>query len=155
MSRDSRWSVHTIYRTLGEIRKVAEGTYPEGRLQNAFGSWKEEASASDPADLFRVYCEKRNCLEPLLRGFGAVQNTTPISKNKVRVETTRGQSFELAENEGAFGISLYEGKLQLAKIRLLDRLDQVRKNARDFQNQKLATAPVDGGAPDPQKGDPQ
>jgi len=144
LNRDSRWSIHTIFRTLREIQTVAQKTYPTGNADQALGSWKEEAQASDPPDLFRVYCDKRNCLKPLLDGFGAVTQTTAVSESKASVTTTRGRSFELIKNENNWGIALYDKELQQAKIRLLDRLKQVRKNGREFEQQKLATGGGDG-----------
>lgn len=139
LNRDSQWSLQTIFRTLGEIRQLARQSYPKENIDEAFGSWAEEAKTSSPEEMFRVYCQKRNCLKPLVNGFGAVKRVVAVSESRVRVETTRGHRFELIQNEGRYGIALYDEELMRAKIRLLDRLEQVRKNAREFEDQKLAT----------------
>jgi hypothetical protein len=138
LDRESHWSVQTIHRTLGEIHALALRSYPENTRQAAYGSWHNEAEAVDPAAVFETYCKRRQCLEKAALGFGAVVKNVSIDANTVQIETTRGGRFEMNEAEGRWGLGMFKEELQQAKISLLDRLNQVKKNAAEFDQQRLA-----------------
>ena len=138
LDRDSHWSAQTIHRTLGEIRELAARSYPEKARQSAFGSWHNEAAVDDPAGVFEAYCNRRQCLKKVALGFGAVVKKIPVDANTTQIETTRGGRFEMNEADGKWGLGLFKEELQQAKISLLDRLKQVKKNASAFDEQRKA-----------------
>ena len=146
LDRDSRWSLQTIHRTLAEMRKLVEASYPEQRRAGAYGTWGAEAATPSPAALFDVFCRERRCLAELARGFGAVVGVAEGAPGTVTVETTRGGRFVLADREGEWGLATWCAELQAGKIHLLDALEQVRANARAFELQRRAVG--DGGAGD-------
>jgi hypothetical protein len=138
LDRESHWSVQTIHRTLGEIYELASRSYPENMRQSAYGSWHDEAEAEDPVGVFETYCKRRQCLEKVAIGFGAVVKSVFIDSNTTQIETTRGGRFEMNEAEGRWGLGMFKEELQQAKISLLDRLNQVKRNAAEFDEQRLA-----------------
>jgi hypothetical protein len=138
LDRDSRWSIQTIHQYLKEASSLVKKSYPADKRQNAYGSWREEAFASDPEAVFETWCLKRRCLEQVAKGFGAIVKTTTIKPDNVVVKTTRGHSFPLFFAEGRWGLSLFREELQKGKLRALDRIEQVRKNAAEYEEQRLA-----------------
>ncbi|MDJ0761812.1 MAG: hypothetical protein QNJ97_02390 [Myxococcota bacterium] len=138
LDRDSQWSVQTIYRALSEISTLANATYPDSRRRDAYGSWAGLSKAPDPAGLFEAYCRQQNCLDRIKKGFGAVINVVKKSRNAVLLETTRGGQFEMRQAEGRFGLALFQEALQREKIRVLDRLGQVKQDARAFDEMRKA-----------------
>ena len=90
LERDSRWSCHTIYKTLVEMRQIVETSYPANMVRGAYGSWFEEAQSANPEELFAIYCGKRRCLEEIAQGFGAIVKITPAGGNAVLVEDHPG-----------------------------------------------------------------
>jgi hypothetical protein len=77
-------------------------------------------------------------LEKVSPGFGAVVKTVAVDSNTAVIETTRRQQFAMNEADGRWGLGLFKEQLQQAKISLLDRLKQVKKNAAEFEEQRLA-----------------
>ena len=142
LDRESQWSVQTMHRTLGKIRVLALRSYPENMRDSAYGSWRHEAAADDPPDLFARFCRRNQCMARLVRGFGAVTRATPVHSDMVQIDTTRGERFEMSRADGRWGLGLYRVELQQAKIHLLDRLRQVEKNAREYDQQRTAGVEV-------------
>ncbi|MCP4599281.1 MAG: hypothetical protein GY847_01870 [Proteobacteria bacterium] len=138
LGRDSRWSIQTIHRTLVEIRSLVDRSYPAHLKNSAYGIWLEEAHTADPAEMFDAYCKKQHCLKKVARGFGASVNVIRQGPDIVVIETTRGQRFEMFWAENRWGLTLFRDDLQKAKIRILDRKKQVKRNAIEHDNQKLA-----------------
>jgi hypothetical protein len=138
LDRDSHWSIQTIHRTLAEIHELADRSYPEHLRRSAYGSWGTEAEADDPPGVFKAYCQRRQCVEKVSLGFGAVVKIVPVNSNTVEIATTRGKRFVMNEADGRWGLGLFKDELQQAKISLLDRLKQVKKNAAEFDEQRLA-----------------
>ncbi len=138
LERDSRWSIYTIHRTLVEMRALVEKSYPEELRGSAYGVWSEEAAAPTPEAMFEIYCKKRKCLESMAKGFGAVTKVTPNGPDMVVVETVRGATYKMARAAGKWGLDLYREELYNEKLRLLDRLEQVRINAKQYDEQRLA-----------------
>jgi len=141
LDRDSRWSIHSIHRTLAETRKIVERSYPadEGARRKAFGRWFEESAARDPEGMFEIYCAKRRCLHDLARGFGAVAETRPEGEGAVALRTARGGEYVMLAVEGEWGLATWRDELVDAKIRLADNLKQVRLNAAAYEEQRVAT----------------
>lgn len=138
LDRESHWSVQTIHRTLGEIHELVVRFYPENMHRTAYGSWQKEVAAADPPEVFDMYCQRSRCLEKVSPGFGAVVKTVAADSNTVVIETTRRQQFAMNEADGRWGLGIFKEQLQQAKISLLDRLKQVKKNAAEFEEQRLA-----------------
>ena len=99
LDRDSRWSLCTIHRTLGEIRQVVEASYPEAERASAYGLFKEEATAATPEAMFEIYCKKLKCMEQVARGFGAIQQVHELGPDRVEVVTSRGKAFQMARKD--------------------------------------------------------
>ena len=133
------WALQTIYKTLTEIRTIADRSYPEHRKAEAFGSWREEAGAKSAAELFEIFCKKRKCLATIASGFGAVGTVHKTETNRAQVETMRGQRFEMAKYDGKFGLATFQEELLAAKLRFIDSLKQVKQNARAFEEQRAAS----------------
>lgn len=140
LDRDSRWSVHTIHRTLRETREIVERSYPadEKARQEAFGSWGAESAGASPHEMFRAFCARKRCLHRLARGFGAVVGVEK-SEGAATVKTSKGESFPMYNAEGEWGLSTYRDELLEAKIRLADNLKQVRLNGAAYEEQRVAT----------------
>ncbi len=140
LDRNSRWSLHSIHKTLKEIRELADRSYPKDKKEgkSLYGGWTAEANADDVRQMFKAFCARNNCLKTIARGFGAVAK---IENNGDRadVTTTRDATFHMIVADGEWGLATYEEELQKAKIRLADNLKQVRRNAADFDEQRLAT----------------
>lgn len=139
LDRDSRWSLQTIHKTLGRIKALAEESYPPEKRDAALGSWAEEAEAKDPATLFGIYCDERGWMRDLPPRFGPAREISiSDGSNRARITTIRGGSIELLAHDGKWGLSDFGEQLAADKIRLLDRLERVEKNAAAFEEQRLA-----------------
>jgi len=138
LDRDSRWSVQTIYKTMVQMRTLVESTYPQERQKEAYGTFSSMSSSTSDADLFERFCLSQNCLETISQGFGAVVKTEPQTDILVQVTTTRKAAFAMSLADGQWGLSIYQKQLQDAKIRLLDRHEQVKKNAAAFRETRAA-----------------
>lgn len=146
LDRDSRWSVQTIHKYLREASSLVEKAYPQDQRKGAFGSWREEAAAADPEAAFEAWCLERRCLERVVEGFGAIVKIDETAPDTVVVETTRGGSFEMFLAEGRWGLAIFRGELQEGKLRALDRLEQIKANASEFDEQARAV-----GSPAPER----
>lgn len=145
LDRDSRWATGSIHRLLGEMRELVDRSYPADRRSRALGTWAAEARAADPAALFDTFCAERRCLARLARGFGAVTEVTDRTASRAVVRTTRGARFPMACADGEWGLAIYRDELQQAKIHLGDALEQVRRNAAAYDDQRI----VSGGEGNP------
>jgi hypothetical protein len=141
LDRSSRWSIQTIHKTLAEMRALVDGSYPAERRvgSSIFGAWETAAAAADDAGTFAAFCERRGCMAEIADGFGAVVSTRDLGAERAEVTTTRGRAFALARAGGAWGLSTYADELAAEKIRLADKLAQVRIDARAFDEQRRAT----------------
>ncbi len=141
LDRDSRWSLFSIHRTLKAIGEIVDRSYPADRRDPVavFGTWAKAAGSKDPHEMFSVFCSRRDCLRELARGLGAVTEISALTETAATVKTTRGGSFQMARAGGEWGLATYRDELIKEKIRLGDNLDQVRRNAVDFDEQRLAT----------------
>lgn len=141
LDRASRWSIQTIHKTLAEMRSLVDGSYPEGRRSGApiYGAWENATAAPDGAGTFAVFCERRGCMKEIAAGFGAVVSVREIGEGRAEVTTTRGRSFALASADGAWGLATFGEELAREKIRLADKLAQVRIDAKAFDEQRRAT----------------
>lgn len=137
------WALQTIHKTLAQMRSVVEQSYPDSRKAEAYGSWKEEAATQNAAELFEVFCKKRKCLESIISGFGAVKRVHETDANRAAVETVRGKQYEMAQYDGIFGLATYQKELWAAKLRFIDSLKQVKKNAKAFEEQRAASGQVE------------
>jgi hypothetical protein len=152
LDRDGRWSIQTIQRTLAEMRHAVEQSYPASLQQRAYGRWSAETLAKTPPELFSIYCKRNHCFDKISSGFGAIVSRKEVDASTVELETTRGQKFVLRVDAGRWGISLFTKDLLSEKIRLLDRLKQINKSAREFDEQRQAGSAEDfrsdkGGCP--------
>jgi hypothetical protein len=138
LDRESRWSLCTIHRTLLDIRREVESSYPEEKRESAFGLFGEEALTETPEEMFEVYCRDRRCLEKVARGYGAVKHVRHTGADTAEITTTRGQVFRMVRAGGQWGLDLFGDELRTIKVRMIDRLKQVRANAKQYQEQKLA-----------------
>ena len=138
LDRDSRWSVQTMHKLLLEMRTLVDASYPEDKRAAAMGAWADEVAAADDGELFAIHCAKRRCFEPLIQGFGAVTSVTQVGEQRSAVVTTRGGQFILDLRDGRYGLSEFQQELQQDKIRLFDRLEQVKKNAKDYEETRRA-----------------
>ena len=139
LDRESRWALQTIHKTLVEMRTVVDASYPESRRTQAFGTWGEEARTNTPEEMFKVFCRKRKCLTAIAAGFGAVKAVSETETALALVETIRGKSFEMARFDGKWGLSIFQKELLAAKLRFIDSLKQVQRNAKAFEEQRVAS----------------
>ena len=116
-------------------------SYPADRRDPVavFGTWAKAAKAKDAHEVFSAFCSGRDCLRQLARGLGAVTEISDLTGTAATIKTTRGDSFQMACADGEWGLATYRDELIKEKIRLGDNLDQVRRNAADFDEQRLAT----------------
>ncbi len=138
LDQESRWSLCTIHRTLVDIRKLVEKSYPVSARDSAYGMFKAEAGAKTPEEMFEIFCDKRKCLERVARGYGAVQTVRKTGTDRVEITTSRGATFAMAQAEGRWGLDIFGDELQKTKLRMIDRLEQVKENARQYEAQRLA-----------------
>jgi hypothetical protein len=141
LDRASRWSIQTIHKTLAEMRSLVEGSYPADRRGGAsiYGAWETAAAAADDAGTFAAFCARRACMEEIAAGFGAVVSAREIGAGRAEIATTRGGRFAFAAADGAWGLATWGEELAAEKIRLADKLAQVRVDARAFDEQRRAT----------------
>jgi hypothetical protein len=141
LDRDSRWSVQTIQRTLAEMRGLVERSYPADRRSGRaiYGEWETAAAATDAPGVFAAFCERRRCMADLAAGLGTVVAVRRIDAGRAETTTTRGRTFALAAPDGAWGLAIYGAELAAEKIRLADKLAQVRIDAKAFEEQARAT----------------
>ena len=141
LDRDSRWSIQTIHRTLAEMRALVERSYPADRRAGPkiYGAWETAAAQADAAGTFAAFCASRGCMTEIVAGFGAVANVKNVDAGRAQITTTRGRTFTLAAADGAWGLATYGAELAAEKIRLADKLAQVRIDAREFDEQRRAT----------------
>ena len=141
LDRDSRWSIQTIHRTLAETRALVERSYPADRRAGStiYGAWETAAAQADGAGAFVAFCARRGCMTELAAGFGAVAHVKNVGAGRAEITTTRGGTYTLAAVEGEWGLATYGAELAAEKIRLADKLQQVRIDARAFDEQRRAT----------------
>jgi hypothetical protein len=141
LDRSSRWSIQTIYKTLAEMRLLVDGSYPADRRTGSsiYGAWETAAAASDSAGTFAAFCARRGCMAEITDGFGAVVSVKKIGGERAEITTTRGRAFPMASADGEWGLVTYGDELAAEKIRLADKLAQVRIDARAFDEQRRAT----------------
>jgi hypothetical protein len=141
LDRDSRWSIQTIHKTLAEMRALVERSYPADRRAGSaiYGAWDAAAAQADDAGTFAAFCERRRCMEEISAGFGAVASAKSVGAARTDITTTRGRTFELAVADGAWGLATYGAELAAEKIRIADKLAQVRIDAKAFDEQRRAT----------------
>jgi hypothetical protein len=144
LDRASRWSIQTIHKILVEMRALVDGSYPIDRRTGSsiYGAWETAAAASDDAGTFAAFCVRRGCMAEFVDGFGAVVSVNETGGERAEITTTRGRVFAMASADGAWGLSTYGDELAAEKIRLADKLSQVRIDARAFDEQRRATGAV-------------
>ncbi|MBN2340447.1 MAG: hypothetical protein JXX29_01150 [Deltaproteobacteria bacterium] len=137
---ETRWSVSSVHKLLSQIRSQVEKSYPKDQMlrDSVYGKWKFAADAETAQEMFHRMCEETQCLQELAKGFGAVKTVTREG-NTATVETMRGKRFPLRRTKGKWGLVLFEEKLNGEKIRLSDSLKQVKRNAAEYEQQRLAT----------------
>ena len=141
LDRESRWSIQTIHKLLSEMRALVDGAYPAERRIGAavYGAWESAAAAADDAGTFAAFCERRACVAEIAAGFGAVVSARELPRGRAEVTTTRGRTFVLESADGAWGLATYREELAAEKIRLADKIVQVRIDAAAFEEQRRAT----------------
>lgn len=140
LDRDSRWSVHTIHRSLVEARELVERSYPEDQQAGALGTWSAASRAADPAEAFSVMAVARGWPALVAAGFGAAVEVRQGDAEEAEITTTRGRILPFAARDGEWGLALWREKLRQDKLRVLDILEQVRENADAFDEQRAALA---------------
>ncbi|HUT79482.1 MAG TPA: hypothetical protein VM285_17425 [Polyangia bacterium] len=138
LDRDSRWSVETIHRALVEGRALVGRSYPEQSRPAALGAWNEAARAETPAGCFAALAAARGWPARVAAGLGAAVEVRETGPGAAEVTTTRGQRFPFAARDGEWGLSLWAAELGRDKLRVLDNLEQIRRNAREFDEQRAA-----------------
>ena len=139
------YRIETIHKYLKEASALVSSSYPKERQEDAMGTWVEEAGASDPERAFAAWCVKRRCLEEVSKGFGAVAKIEDKGEGMVAVSTTRDGVFEMSQADGRWGLAIFAEELGAGKLRALDRLEQIRKNAQEFRQQRAAVGAEDQG----------
>ena len=147
LDRDSRWSVETIHRSLLEARSLVERSYPEHSRAGALGTWEEASRSATPAEAFAALAGQRGWSGLVAAGFGAAVDVRETGPDEAEVETTRGVSLPFAARDGRWGLALWREDLQRDKLRALDILEQIRKNALEFDLRRAALE----GAPSGEK----
>lgn len=137
LDRDSRWSLQTIHRTVLAMRTLVENSYPKEARLLALGSFTGLSRTQSPAQCFAAYCTDRRCMDLLLRGFGAVERQE-VSGSRVILETVRQGRFPMVQTEEGFGLALYSADLSALKLRALDTLAEIERNAKEYEEQRLA-----------------
>lgn len=140
LDTETRWSVSTVYKLLKEIRKTVETSYPQDPALRAsvYGKWKEEVLATNVEQMFEILCKKRNCLTTIAQGYGAATSLEQ-SGETASIMTVRNKRFKMRKTKDTWGIVLFDGELSREKIRLADSLKQVKRNAAEYEQQRLAT----------------
>jgi hypothetical protein len=142
LDRDSRWSLHSIFKLLKEADHIMQTSYPKNgnAKEAALGPWKEESKAKSAKEMFAIFCKKQRCMDRLTEGFGAILKVSKKSENEVTITTTRKKKFNLWKSaDGKWGLSTYKEKLEEQKIRLGDVLSQIKINAAQYAQQQKAT----------------
>jgi len=141
LDRDSRWSIQSINRILIETSTLVKNSYPDDKniRTSAFGKWEEEAQSKTPKEMFEVFCKKRHCLKKIASGFGAIVQLENIGEMLVKIKTTKNVTFSLSKADELWGLSIFKDELQREKIRLADNLNQIRINAKEYEEHRLAT----------------
>ena len=140
LDRDSRWSVETIHRSLTEARDLVERSYPGPARVGALGAWSQVALAATPAAAFAALAAERGWTAALSAGFGAAAEVRRTGPEEAEAITTRGARLSFARHDGDWGLALWSAELQRDKLRILDNLEQIRNNAREFDEQRAALA---------------
>jgi hypothetical protein len=137
---DTRNTVSSIYRILKEMRQVVEKSYPEDEKlrSTVFGKWLKESTAGSDTEMFDLLCRREHCLKQLAMGFGAITELKE-SGDTATVTTVRNKSFVIRKSKGEWGIVLLSDALDGEQIRLTSSLEQVERNAREYEQQRLAT----------------
>jgi hypothetical protein len=141
LDRASRWSVQSIHRILAEMRALVERSYPQDRRSGpaVYGAWAGAVLAADDPGTFAAYCARRGCMEEIAAGFGPAASSRDLGAGRAEVVTTRGLAFVMASADGAWGLATYAEELAAEKIRLADKLVQVRIDAKAYDEQRRAT----------------
>lgn len=138
LDRDSRWSIETLRKTFEKMRSIVDSAYPEAAKKSAFGVWEAEARADSAEALFEAYCAKKHCIQWLSEGFGAIIDLQSDGPDQVTVTTVRKKTFSLRRADNRWGLDTFRDELQDTKIRILDRLAEVERNAKEYDEQKRA-----------------
>ncbi len=137
LDRESQRAIHSIFKTLVQMRQIVDRSYPEKAKSAAFGVWERESRAVSPEELFEIFCEKNNCMRWITDGFGAVSDLKAIDTNRMEISTKRGGVFNIRLIEQEWGLDRFYDELKEAEPRLFDRLREARKNAAVYEEQKL------------------
>jgi len=140
LDNETRWTVSSIHKILQQTRQTVEKSYPEDiDLRNGvYGIWLKESTAQTDVEMFDILCRKHQCLKSLARGFGAVK-TKRVEGDIATITTMRDATFKLKKNKNQWGIILLSDVLEGEKIRLSNSLKQIKRNAKEFEQQRLAT----------------
>ena len=140
LDNKTRWTVSSIHKILRETRRTVEESYPDDeRVRNAvYGKWHKESAAETDVEMFDILCSRHACLKKLARGFAAVKEEK-ITADVATITTVRGETFHLKKSNGKWGIVLLSDVIDGEAVRLSDSLKQVRRNAKEYEQQRLAT----------------
>ncbi|MBN2529298.1 MAG: hypothetical protein JXR76_23120 [Deltaproteobacteria bacterium] len=140
LDSETRWTVSSIYKILQEMKKTVNKSYPDDdALRNSvFGKWHKMAAVKNDVEMFSLLCQKSQCLQHLARGFGAVRELKKDG-DEAELTTVRDETFLLRRVKGKWGIVLLDEMLKGEQTRLSDTLRQVKRNAAEYEQQRLAT----------------
>lgn len=138
LDQDSRWSTATLHKTLLKMQSIVEKSYPVEARTNAYGAFSGLMKAQTPQECFALFCAERNCLGPLQHGYAAVTGRQQ-QQEQIVLETARGGRFSMAQAQGRFGLASFAAELTAAKLRALDKLPEIERNAMAYEEQRLAS----------------
>jgi len=132
LDQKSQWSVQTIHKLVGMMKKTVEDRYPEEKKKGSLGMWESMKDSSSPANLFSVLLNQWGGLGRLREGFGAARRIN-ISGDTAYVTVVSGRRFNFSRgNDGRWGLDIYRKKLDSLKISAQDHLKLIIKNADAF-----------------------
>ena len=132
LDQKSQWSVQTIHKLVGMMKKIVEHRYPEEKKKGALGMWESMKNSSSPAHLFGVLLTQWGGLSRLREGFGAARRFN-TSGNTAIVTAVSGRRFSFSRgSDGRWGLDIYRKKLDSLKISAQDHLKLIKQNAEAF-----------------------
>ena len=133
LDQKSQWSVQTIYKLVGQMRRLVEKDYAPEKKKGALGMWEGVGRSASNAEAFAVLLSTMGDIEGLKKGFSAPKRVH-TSGDEGYVTAISGRRFEFSRGkDGRWGLSIYRKKLDALKIRAQDHLELIRQNALAFE----------------------
>jgi hypothetical protein len=127
---------HAAY-TIRDYRKKARdrvlAAYPEPDRTRIAKEYESEATASDGADIFALYAERRGFIGLLRRDLSGIARVESEGE-RATVETTRGTRYPFRRREnGIWGLTLFTALLVTEAEKAARDYELVDKSASDYE----------------------